>query len=73
MGAASTFSLLFADQLKGFGLNPFEWRFDTWICLREKSFVLHHKDEPEFRLKGHLERKHSRAPWTLGTLAIESI
>jgi hypothetical protein len=73
MGTTSPFSLLFGDQLMNYGLNPLEWCFETWVCLREKSFVLRHKDDPDFKLKGCLQKTRGRSTWQLESLSLASI
>jgi len=70
---ASPFSLLFASQLMKFGLNPVEWCFDTWVCLREKSFVIRHIEDPDFKLKGCLKPTASARSWKLDSLALISV
>ncbi len=71
--AASPFSQLFASQLMSFGLNPLEWSFDTWLCLRERSFVLRHREDSDFKLKGCLEPSRHSNGWRLESLALASL
>ncbi|MES2964927.1 MAG: hypothetical protein V4760_13635 [Bdellovibrionota bacterium] len=73
MIATSPFSLLFAAQLMNYGLNPFEWRFDSWVCMREKSFMLKHTEDPEFKLKGCLEQAKDSMGWQLESLSVASL
>jgi hypothetical protein len=68
----SPFSRMFASQLKAYGLNPTEWNFDTWVCLRERSFMIRHRDDSDFKLKGCLARG-LRSKWRLESLAVASI
>lgn len=59
-------------ELRSYGLNPRDWRFERQSILRGGWIEMHHRDDFDFRVRGNVARaENGRTYWQ--TLSLASI